>query len=615
MQTPSHHIASAENVSREGICPSDAASVDRAHCPHLGMLAICAAALCSGCGSHATKPCLSPLECLVADADMILEMKVRQVSSDAFHAVVHHVIKGRPGSEHMTIGVPTSDDARSSLLSTVSCPNQTYIAILARIPRSRGMKRLGGEHYGGPKTVLWIGGRWWVLAAMDESMGYRIAERDFQLFDSWNSTGLSLSRYMRTMTRRKQHDRRKGVGAPRWETPSLLAALEAPVQQIVPFEAARGRVSYILCVGGAAADRVYQWDKDAAAFKERTVTLGVKSTSIFAVVCDIDGDSMEDLVSLQKRQLTVYYRTGNGRFAGEAETLGLPDTPIGVCAVGRRVVVSTSSGPIVVRLEGVSLHWESLALHGSLHSRGSGNVARNEHKREYGACARGDFDGDGFVDLVAPYENGAVFYEGRPEGGFEKGRDAACEPSEPYMVWIVDDEQAGSAMMSATLVRVCMGTPHLFMGRSRWKGTLVCDADRDGRPDIVVVLRGDIVLWRNRGKGRFEGPYPVGVDLAVPMQVCGGVGDLDGDGWADVVVGHTWRPEEVVWVPPSLLLNRDGAGFTRVPWHVNWQERLGSVYGGTEHSAVTVCDANADGKSDVLVGLSDGRVVVIMSQR
>ncbi|MCA1611215.1 MAG: VCBS repeat-containing protein [Acidobacteria bacterium] len=122
----------------------------------------------------------------------------------------------------------------------------------------------------------------------------------------------------------------------------------------------------------------------------------------------------------------------------------------------------------------------------------------------------------------------------------------------------------------------------------------VCDADRDGSPDLVIDSWGEnrFTFLRGDGKGGFASP---GVSIEAGRKPYRNLrlADLDGDGRCDLVA-------------PNLagglvtFLTGDGAG------HFTASGRP-PLQGGPSPFAVAVADVNRDGRPDILVANYSGQ--------
>lgn len=163
-----------------------------------------------------------------------------------------------------------------------------------------------------------------------------------------------------------------------------------------------------------------------------------------------------------------------------------------------------------------------------------------------------DFDGDGRSDFAwALLGAGVVAYLNRGGGSFDEV-DTTINAVTPYM-----DTMAGA------------------------------DLDRDGRPDLAGVSWGYgypsyIRLFRNAGDGTFGE-----TDIAAGNEGLNVIaaGDLNGDGWPDLVIDNASFGMEV-------LLNR-GDGSFGTPAMYTFSDEVRSV---------AIGDLNGDGASDVVFG-------------
>ena len=182
---------------------------------------------------------------------------------------------------------------------------------------------------------------------------------------------------------------------------------------------------------------------------------------------------------------------------------------------------------------------------------------------DMGPVELADVDGDGALDLVhhEQWEGRSVSVRrGDGAGGFSTGRTVLLSP--------------------ATLT-----------------GDLeVHDLEGDGDLDVVATIAYGAVVWRREGSA-FAGPYAVDVD---PRAQSIAIGDLDGDGLADLVAG-TGRSG-----PPGVAVAlADGTGGFR-PARTFGTELLD----GQGRTDVAVADVTGDGHLDVVAGSDDGEPAV-----
>jgi hypothetical protein len=180
------------------------------------------------------------------------------------------------------------------------------------------------------------------------------------------------------------------------------------------------------------------------------------------------------------------------------------------------------------------------------------------------ALAAGDLDRDGRADIVVAYEH--------------MGRRARA-----HVAVLKGDRGGGFRSVTNLLLPRAV----VAMG--------LADLDSDGRLDVVVALKGQMLFaLRGDGKGglgRFGATVllPQGVGRVIP-------GDVDGDGAPDLITSSRWpTPARIT------ILKGDGRG--------GFQVLSSPVLVGADHSfiqGVATGDFDANGRADVVVARTAG---------
>lgn len=131
----------------------------------------------------------------------------------------------------------------------------------------------------------------------------------------------------------------------------------------------------------------------------------------------------------------------------------------------------------------------------------------------------------------------------------------------------------------------------------------LAELNGDGKPDLVVATEQDdsggpygVSVLLNKGGGTFRR----GPDTVLAADTLGAVGDVNGDGKADLVA------VDAKHASIGLFLNRGGGDFDAAP------ERYGT---GRGVSAVAVADVNRDRKADVSTANSADSTVSLLLNR
>jgi hypothetical protein len=320
------------------------------------------------------------------------------------------------------------------------------------------------------------------------------------------------------------------------DNPVLTSGYNAPAFGEVS-AAGQGLELIIGVLGGAfnptktAADNLYYMERPASgSWTVRTRHLlpiiDVGSESVPALV-DLDADGDLDLLLANKIDPEAQRTSHIYRF----ENIGTPTAPSLVMRSALPITGQYHAAPAFGDLDGdgrldmvlgqwgASLSWYRATAEGKTAGKGKGETGNGMYVLADSALvtitrgsntlpALGDLDGDGDLDMIVGESSGYLNYY-RNEG------DRAA----PRFTLVTD-----------SLERIRPG---------RRSAPFLADLDADSDLDLLIGTEaGDVVLYRNEGTRltpRFvrDGTF----DLRVPGMAVPSVGDLNGDGIPDLVVG------------------------------------------------------------------------------
>jgi hypothetical protein len=230
------------------------------------------------------------------------------------------------------------------------------------------------------------------------------------------------------------------------------------------------------------------------------------------------------------------------------------------------------------------------------------------------AVAAGDLDGDQVTDLAALTEDRlSLLLSGRKAFDHPEGRVSLPVTGSALAIGDVNaDGRKDLAVCGKGAVNLFFGTrwdstiaPSVVLTAATPRDVALADIDRDGKDDVIVANFAsaggatwtDSYIFYSDGKD-FSSRKP----LTIPTLGATGVsaGDLNGDGWPELVFSHEWVTNE------SSLLS-----------YVYWNQGGQFCFGNhtqlpTEGAAANaIGDVNRDGKPDVIFfntegGLRDG---------
>ena len=143
-----------------------------------------------------------------------------------------------------------------------------------------------------------------------------------------------------------------------------------------------------------------------------------------------------------------------------------------------------------------------------------------------------------------------------------------------------------------------MATCSELAGVGPASGIAAADFDRDGHIDLAVPFRdgGQSVVLYNDGKAGFARSTPFGPDTATASAVA--TGDLNGDGWPDLVVGD----EQI----SAFIHLNDGQGSLGPGLQLKFD-------GIPAPRLIAIGDLNRDGHADIVIGYYTERGSVLFN--
>ena len=382
-------------------------------------------------------------------------------------------------------------------------------------------------------------------------------------------------------------------------TPLLLAGPLLAGAILSPVEVARDGVA---ASGGATADWIGEANQSLASF-------GIS----IAAAGDVNGDGYGDVIvgasEFDNGQL------GEGRvFAYHGSPTGLHTTPdwsvegeqpganFGVSVGTAGDVNGDGYDDVIVGANfydnGQLDEGRALVYHGSaagLATTPAWTAEGNQANGSFGYAARGagDVNGDGYHDVIvgAPaYDNGqldegrAYVYLGSPQG------------RKPAPSWIVEGNQAGTQGGCA-----CFGQSVGTAG----------DVNGDGYDDVIVgapfydhgqnnegsafLYLGSALGLRKRASWRGEANQ----ENAYFGRAVGSAGDVNGDGYDDIVVGADYYDQDQQDEGAAFVYHGSPSGPSTTAQWIGDTNLGGTRYGA---SVGTAGDVNGDGFGDLIVG-------------
>ena len=363
----------------------------------------------------------------------------------------------------------------------------------------------------------------------------------------------------------------------------------------------------------ATADSLLESDQINASFGTRVAGAG-----------DVNGDGFDDVIVASESYDAGVYGLG-AAFVFKGSANGIVDaTP------------ATAATQLVSDMPGVGLGYATVAGAGDVNGDGYGDVivgssvypvgpSVNGAAFLYYGAATGFADGN-IVSPVAKFESdlgGSAFGSVVAGAGDVNGDGYADVLVGDYLYSAGEPLEGAVFLLLGSASGIASGNP-ATPGVSQFEsnvalanfGSVVApagDVDGDGYSDIIIAGRGGAIILRGGAAGIPSGPY-LRYGAAVLYSSLGddslggsaaGAGDVDGDGFDDVILGSTFYGE--AYVVPGYLIAAYPEGVTiptplGSPVTTIQSDQSGSYFGWSVASAG---DVNGDGYADVVVGAPD----------
>jgi hypothetical protein len=385
-----------------------------------------------------------------------------------------------------------------------------------------------------------------------------------------------------------------GVG---WPTPGSLPNTQGTYFVLVVDLNGDGVADLVL---GSNVVSIYLGKSNGTYTKKTTISVQQGPTSYPIVSADFNGDGIPDLAIplYGQSEIAIALGKGDGTFAAPAITSVSP--PNGDLT---QLLVGDFNGDGLPDLAVIDGNHSVVDV---LLGNGDGAFTAEPNPPISGipeTFATGDFNGDGKTDLAVEQNDGTIaILLGNGDGTFAaSGSVNSGSNNSPIVVADFNADgkldiavAAGTGASESITVLTGNGDGTFtspfsgFPTSTSVTWVQVADFNQDGIADVVLSdSAGSATVFLNNGSGSLSKRFPVVSGLSVPYYLEVGVGDLNGDGYPDIVAGgyysssqglYLTEPTETASATASVQVNGVGRHLaeTSFPAEGNYKSSVSS---------------------------------------